>query len=121
MEIPTDPHDISQRAAITVDSICKTYPSATGTVTALDNVSCAIERGQFVSIVGPSGCGKSTLLHIIAGLTAPTSGRVVVAGTAVDGPQTHMGVVFQNPVLLEWRDAIGNILLQAEARSMDRA
>ncbi len=106
---------------IAVQSVSKSYVSATGTVAALDDVSCSVKHGEFVSIVGPSGCGKSTLLHIIAGLTAPSSGKVEISGKIVDHPQTQMGIVFQSPVLLEWRDAIGNVLLQAEARHMDRA
>jgi NitT/TauT family transport system ATP-binding protein len=71
-------------------------------------------------VLGPSGCGKSTLLMIAAGLVPPSSGTVSVEGRAVDGPRTDIGIVFQSPVLLEWRTALGNIMLQAEAHRMDR-
>ena len=87
---------------------------------ALDHVSIDERPGEFLSILGPSGCGKSTLMMIAAGLVAPSSGSVSVAGKQVDRPRTDIGIVFQSPVLLEWRTALGNVMLQAEARRMDR-
>jgi NitT/TauT family transport system ATP-binding protein len=89
-------------------------------VRALDHVSIDERPGEFLSILGPSGCGKSTLMMIAAGLVAPSSGSVSVAGKQVDRPRTDIGIVFQSPVLLEWRTALGNVMLQAEARRMDR-
>ena len=77
-------------------------------------------RGEFVSILGPSGCGKSTLLMIAAGLLSASDGSVIVDGRPVTKPRTDLGIVFQSPVLLEWRTALGNIMLQAEARKLDR-
>jgi len=88
-------------------------------VRALDHVSIDERPGEFLSILGPSGCGKSTLMMIAAGLVAPSSGSVSVAGKRVDRPRTDIGIVFQSPVLLEWRTALGNVMLQAEARRMD--
>jgi NitT/TauT family transport system ATP-binding protein len=89
-------------------------------VRALDHVSIDERRGEFLSVLGPSGCGKSTLLMIAAGLLPPSGGTVSVAGKVVDRPRTDIGIVFQSPVLLEWRTALGNVMLQAEARRMDR-
>ncbi len=77
---------------------------------ALLEVSLAIERNEFVSIVGPSGCGKSTLLRLIAGLIGPTSGQVGIDGVAVDGPRRDIGVVFQAPTLLPWANVLDNVL-----------
>jgi NitT/TauT family transport system ATP-binding protein len=57
---------------------------------------------------------------IAAGLVPPSSGTVSIEGRAVEGPRTDIGIVFQSPVLLEWRTALGNIMLQAEAHRMDR-
>ncbi len=88
-------------------------------VRALDAVDLRIAPGEFIAIVGPSGCGKSTLLKIIAGLLPATSGAVTVAGRAVRGPQTDLGVVFQSPVLPEWRSVIDNVLLQLELRGLN--
>jgi len=87
---------------------------------ALRNVSFRIDAGQFVSILGPSGCGKSTVLSLVAGLRMPSSGQVLRAGAPVTGPLTTAGMVFQKPVLLEWRTTLGNVLLSAEAHGMDR-
>ena len=77
---------------------------------ALLEVSLAIERNEFVSIVGPSGCGKSTLLRLIAGLIGPSSGQVAIDGVAVEGPRRDIGVVFQAPTLLPWSNVLENVL-----------
>ncbi|ABD07817.1 ABC transporter related [Rhodopseudomonas palustris HaA2] len=102
-----------------VDNLSKVYASDDGPVRALDRVSLQQRRGEFVSIVGPSGCGKSTLLMIAAGLASRSEGRVLVDDKLVDGPRTDLGIVFQNHVLLEWRTALQNVMLQAVARKMD--
>src|SRR3984957_5480099 len=104
-----------------LQGIAKVYASRDGMVRALDHVSISGRRGAFISIVGPSGCGKSTLMMIAAGLMAPSSGRVAVDGQDILAPRTEIGIVFQSPVLLEWRTALGNVMLQAEAKRLDRA
>jgi NitT/TauT family transport system ATP-binding protein len=93
---------------IVADAVTKRFPRG---VVALDNVSFTIEPGSFVSVVGPSGCGKSTLLRLIAGLTDLTAGQLTVSGTEVAGPRTDVGVMFQQPTLLEWKTALENALL----------
>jgi NitT/TauT family transport system ATP-binding protein len=104
---------------IDIRSVNKRYDSADGSgVEALSNVSIAIERGEFVSLLGPSGCGKTTLMMIMAGLASPTQGQVLIAGRQVDRPYTDIGIVFQNAELLEWRTALQNILLQIEIRKL---
>ena len=107
-------------AYLRIENLSKIYPTRDGEVHALNNISFAQRRGEFLSHVGPSGCGKSTLLMIAAGLVAPSSGAVRVSGRSVGRPRTDIGIVFQSPVLLEWRTALGNVMLQAEARKMDR-
>jgi NitT/TauT family transport system ATP-binding protein len=87
---------------------------------ALEHIDLAIGAGEFVAIVGPSGCGKSTLLRLVAGLHLPTTGEVRVDGRVVDRAQTNLGIVFQSPVLLDWRTAIANVLVQVELRGLDR-
>lgn len=101
--------------------VSKIYPSSRGPVHAMDRVSLEIGEGEFVSVVGPSGCGKSTLLLIVAGLIPASSGEVRIGGRVVSRPQTEIGIVFQNPVLLDWRTVLGNVLLQVEARRLDLA
>jgi NitT/TauT family transport system ATP-binding protein len=108
------------QAYLRIENLSKVYATRDGEVRALNDVSFTQRRGEFVSHVGPSGCGKSTLLMIAAGLLAPSSGAVLVSGRKVDRPRTDIGIVFQNPVLLDWRTALGNVMLQAEARKMNR-
>lgn len=104
---------------IEVDNVTKLYLGGAGVVRALHDISFDVNDGEFVSLLGPSGCGKSTILGIAAGLIPPSSGAVRIAGNEVLGPQTDVGIAFQTDVLLEWRTALGNVLLQTEARNMN--
>mgnify|MGYP006271210267 CR=1 FL=1 len=106
---------------ISISRVGKTFRRDGRETVALQDVSLEIGRGEFVSIVGPSGCGKSTLMRIVAGLAAPDAGGVSVLGTPVDAPVTDLGIVFQSPVLLDWRDVLSNVLFQAEMRGLDPA
>ena len=108
-------------ADIEIDALCHTFQRAGMVTQALDGVNLAVRPGELVVVVGPSGCGKSTLLRIAAGLLPFTSGRVRVGGRDVTGPQTALGIVFQSPVLLEWRNVLDNVLVQLELRGMDPA
>ena len=83
-------------------------------VLALDDVSLDLAEGEFVSVVGPSGCGKSTMLRIVAGLITPSRGQSFVYGAESRTMRGQIGVVFQNPVLLAWRNVLENVLLPAE-------
>ena len=65
-------------------------------------------------MVGPSGCGKSTLTRLIAGLMRPDEGEVWLHGEQVKGPRSTVGMAFQNPVLLEWRTILKNVMLPLE-------
>ncbi|MER8562604.1 ABC transporter ATP-binding protein [Mesorhizobium sp. M0578] len=106
-----------RRKSIHASDITKTY----GAFRALGPVSVEIGEGEFVSILGPSGCGKSTLMLIIAGLLQSTSGSVEICGKVLDKPMTDVGIVFQDHLLLEFRTAMENVLLQQEIRRLDRA
>jgi len=102
-----------------VQGLSKSYRQAGGeTTVAIGNISCRIEAGEFVSFVGPSGCGKTTLLMSIAGLLAPTSGRVIVKGKEVVGPPPNLVLLFQeyNKSLFAWRSVLGNVRFGLEAR-----
>jgi len=101
---------------VEVRDVSRRFRTPQGDVHALDSVSFDVREGEFLSILGPSGCGKSTLVMLIAGLLAPSAGAVAMAGTLVDRPQTRLGIVFQSPVLLAWRTALDNVLLQCEMR-----
>ena len=92
-------------------------------VTALDGIDLAIAAGEFVSLIGPSGCGKSTLLRIVGDLIDPTAGTIRVNGK--DARQARLdreyGMVFQAPVLMDWRTIARNIELPLEIMAFPRA
>lgn len=87
---------------------------------ALQDVSVTMKSGEFVSLVGPSGCGKSTILRLVAGLIAPTLGRVTVNGEEVSGPSPDRGLVFQNPTLFPWLTVEKNISFSLDMRGDKR-
>jgi len=105
---------------IKVLHLSKKFLTRDGEILALQDVSLTVKEGEFVCVVGPSGCGKSSLLLIIAGLIPNTEGTVQVNGRNVAGAQTDIGIVFQDHILLDWRTAIDNVMLQVEFRKLDR-
>jgi NitT/TauT family transport system ATP-binding protein len=119
-QLPTPAAAPSEPPYLEFRNLTKVYATDDGPVRALDRISVTQRQGEFLSILGPSGCGKSTLLMIAAGLLPGSNGLVAVRGQRVVAPRTDVGIVFQSPVLLEWRTALGNIMLQAEARNLDR-
>jgi NitT/TauT family transport system ATP-binding protein len=78
-------------------------------LTALEDITLDVRAGEFLALVGPSGCGKSTLLDLLAGLTAPTSGRILFDGQPIVGPGRDRGIVFQQYALFPWRTAAQNV------------
>ena len=103
---------------VQVAGVAKTFRRGATVTHALAAVDLQLEEGEFVAVVGPSGCGKSTLLRIIAGLLPTSAGDVRVGGRSVVAPQTDLGVVFQSPVLLDWRTVLENVLVQLELRGL---
>jgi len=90
-------------------------------IAVLEDVSIAVERGAFVSIVGPSGCGKSSLLRMLAGLLVPASGTVRICGQDTEGRSDLVAYMPQRDLLLPWRRAWGNAVLGAQVCGVDRA
>jgi NitT/TauT family transport system ATP-binding protein len=105
--------------SIAVEGLAKVFRRGDVETHALEGIDLQVGIGEFLAVVGPSGCGKSTLLRLIAGLIAPSDGRVTIDGRTVSAPETQLGIVFQKPILLEWRTVLGNVLLQAEMRRLD--
>ena len=66
-----------------IENLTKVYGKGNTAVTALDNVSLSVEKGEFVAVIGPSGSGKSTLLHMVGGVDRPTTGKVFIDGTDI--------------------------------------
>jgi NitT/TauT family transport system ATP-binding protein len=107
---------------IVVDRVVKHYQTAGGPVEALREVSLAVGAGEFCTVIGPSGCGKSTLLGMIGGLVASDSGRVLVGGQPVAGPDPRrVATVFQDPGLFPWRTTLENIEFGLELQGVPRA
>jgi NitT/TauT family transport system ATP-binding protein len=107
--------------AIAIDDISKVYTVPGDTVEAVRSLSLQVEAGEFVSLVGASGCGKSTLLLMVAGLVPLSGGQIRIDGVAVTRPQTNIGFVFQDPVLLDWRRALDNVMISVEGRKLPLA
>ncbi len=91
-------------------------------VTALDNINLDIKQGEFISLLGPSGCGKTTLLRIIADLLQPSEGEITVRQETPRDirMQKKYGIVFQNPVLYDWRTIRRNICMPMELLGMKK-
>ena len=103
---------------VRIDNVYKTFYSRGNETVALSGVSLDIHDNEFVSVVGPSGCGKSTLLNIIAGLTAPTEGKVYCDGREGTGPGTERGVVVQQYALFPWLTVKKNVMFALEMRGV---
>jgi NitT/TauT family transport system ATP-binding protein len=82
----------------------------------LRGITLAIAAGEIVALIGPSGCGKTTIVRLLAGLLRPVAGAIEVHGQppAVAAAQGRLGILFQRPVLLPWRDVLGNVSIPGE-------
>jgi NitT/TauT family transport system ATP-binding protein len=108
--------------AIWVDGVTMRYGTRGQQVLALSDVSLDIASGEFLSLLGPSGCGKSTLLRLIADLLQPTAGQVQVKGKSASRSRRDRdyGMVFQSPVLYDWRTVAKNVQLPLEITKLPR-
>lgn len=90
------------------------YSTSDRPMIVIDEVSFTIRHAEFISIVGPSGCGKTSLLRMISGLHPAKQGVVSFRGDPITKPLKNVGIAFQNPVLLPWRNTLKNVLLPLE-------
>jgi NitT/TauT family transport system ATP-binding protein len=104
-----------------VDHVSKRFPTETGEVEALRDITLEVREGEFICLLGPSGCGKTTLLRIVAGLEQPTEGRILVDGEPVEGPTPRLGMIFQDYSLYPWRTVIDNIAFGLELAGVGKA
>ncbi len=88
---------------IEVRSLTIDYGNPDAAVRAVENVDFTLEQGKSLALIGPSGCGKTTILFALAGLLAPTAGRVTIADTPVTGPRRDVALILQNAGLLPWK------------------
>jgi NitT/TauT family transport system ATP-binding protein len=89
-------------------------------VSILEDVSFSVAPGEALCLVGPSGGGKSTILNLLAGLVAPTSGRVRWEGKVIDGPARDRAVVFQDAALFPWLTLEQNIAFPLELAGVSK-
>ncbi len=112
-------------AAIELRNITKTFSLSDDRtakdVLALDNINLTIDRGEFLTIIGPSGCGKTTLLRIIASLTPPDSGEILVDGEPVTEPGSQRAMVFQTFGLFPWKTVLDNVAFPLTVRKIPKA
>jgi len=113
-----------EKTEIKIDNVSMIFQDKKGgePVTALKNVNLDIREGEFISLLGPSGCGKTTLLRIIADLLQPSEGTVTVRGETTRDIrlQKKYGIVFQNPVLYDWRTVRRNVCMPMELLGMKK-
>ena len=105
-------------AKLDIIDIAVTFPAPVGTFTALAPVTLSVASGRFVSVIGPSGCGKSTLFNVVAGLLAPTAGRVLIDGEDATGRIGLVSYMLQKDLLLPWRTVLDNVILGLEIRGL---
>ncbi len=104
-----------------IDRVSKVYPSPTGAVTILDDISLEVPEGEFVCVIGHSGCGKSTLLNMVSGFNTPTSGTVFLHGQPITAPGPDRMMVFQNYCLLPWLTVYENVYLAVDAVHLNKS
>jgi NitT/TauT family transport system ATP-binding protein len=106
--------------AIELRGVSRSFEINDTRLSVLDGLDVRVAEREIVSIVGPNGCGKSTLLRVISGLLPPDSGIVLAYDSTVAGVDPRVGLVFQEPRLMPWRDVLGNVAFPLELAGMDR-
>jgi NitT/TauT family transport system ATP-binding protein len=101
----------SNEPLLTVENLSMDYADGNGKLSVLERLSFQVREGEFLCLVGPSGYGKTTLLRLLAGLEKPRAGQVCLAGKRVFHPRRDVGVVFQEPTLMDWRTVQDNVAL----------
>jgi NitT/TauT family transport system ATP-binding protein len=106
--------------AIELQDISRSFDIKGARLHALDGLDLNVAEREIVAIVGPNGCGKSTLLRVISGLLPPDRGSVLAFDSTVAGPEPRIGLVFQEPRLLPWRDVLANVAFPLELAGVGR-
>ena len=87
----------------------------------LSQINLDVSEGEFICIVGPSGCGKSTLLNLVAGLTEPSSGRIMLDGRQIVKPGADRVMMFQEAALYPWLNVLQNVMFGLEVAGLPKA
>ncbi len=105
-------------AAVRVKGVTQIFVTKQRTTLAVEHIDFTLQPGEFVSLIGPSGCGKTTLLSIIAGLIAPTLGKVEIAGETIHAPSPKVGYMLQQDYLFPWRTIYENAVIGLELMNL---
>lgn len=105
---------MTDKALLSVEGLSKQYVA--GAAPVFEQVSFAIERGEFICVIGHSGCGKTTILNVLAGLEAASDGVVIMDQREIKGPSLDRGVVFQSHALMPWFSVLGNVMFAVRSR-----
>ncbi len=93
------------------DGVTKKFPDGSGgEVEVIDGASLSVNEGEIVAFLGPSGCGKTTLMRMAGGLDFPTTGRILLHGEDVTGPDRRKGMVFQSYSSFPWLTVFENVV-----------
>src|SRR4051812_45284042 len=104
----------SPMAFLEVKGVSKGFGPSWQRSEVLHDINLQIDEGEFVAIIGYSGAGKTTLMSLLAGLTQPDTGEVLLGGQKMDGPGPDRGIVFQNYSLLPWLTVYENVALAVD-------
>jgi NitT/TauT family transport system ATP-binding protein len=99
------------------DAVSLEFPTASGTLRVVEDVTYDIREGEFVAVIGPSGCGKTTMMNMLAGFVTPTRGKVLLDGKSVAGPGPERGVIFQEYGVFPWLTVRDNIAFGLRLRA----
>lgn len=113
--------EVTHLDAIELHGISRSFDIGGARLLVLDEVEMRVAEQEIVAVVGPNGCGKSTLLRVISGLLPPDHGSVLAFDSTVAGPEPRVGLVFQEPRLLPWRDVLSNVAFPLELAGVDRS
>ncbi|MEO1403115.1 MAG: ABC transporter ATP-binding protein [Cyanobacteria bacterium J06635_1] len=112
---------VATDAKLEVRNVSKVFETRGRRLSVLENINLALPAKEFACLVGASGCGKSTLLNIVAGLTVPTTGSILVDDRLVKGPGSDRGMVFQSYTLYPWLTVSKNIAFGLNLRKLPKA
>jgi NitT/TauT family transport system ATP-binding protein len=105
----SDPLNVPKPVLARFDHVSLAFDTADGPLKVIDDITCNIYGGDFVSVIGPSGCGKSTLMNMLAGFQKPTTGTVMFEDRPILGPGPERGVIFQEYGVFPWLTVKDNI------------
>jgi NitT/TauT family transport system ATP-binding protein len=106
---------------LAAQDVSKYYGDERERILVLDHVSLDLRDGEFVALLGPSGSGKSSLLRLLAGLSRPSGGTIMVDGNPLEGPNPQVAIVFQSFALYPWLTVLDNVELGLLSKDLSPA